>query len=91
MFGSCHHDTGVYTKSHAPIVVRWKGRGREVSLPSIERLRDGDPMSERVVEQIALGVSTRRYERSLEPMDESIETRGASKSNASRALIDATT
>ena len=44
-------------------------------------------MSERVVEQIALGVSTRGYERSLEPVDESIETRGASKSNASRALI----
>jgi hypothetical protein len=48
-------------------------------------------MTERVVEQIALGVSTRGYERSLEPVDESIETRGASKSNASRALIDATT
>ncbi len=48
-------------------------------------------MSDRVVEQIALGVSTRGYERSLEPVDESIETRGASKSNASRALIDATT
>ena len=63
----------------------------EVALPSIEALRDGDPMSERVVEQIALGVSTRGYERSLEPVDESIETRGASKSNASRALIDATT
>jgi transposase-like protein len=48
-------------------------------------------MSDRVVEQIALGVSTRGYERSLEPVDESIKTRGASKSNASRALIDATT
>ncbi len=50
-----------------------------------------DSMTDRVVEQIALGVSTRGYERSLEPVDESIETRGASKSNASRALIDATT
>jgi transposase-like protein len=68
-----------------------QGRGKEVVLPSIEALRDGDPMSERVVEQIALGVSTRGYERSLEPVDEMIETRGASKSNASRALIDATT
>jgi transposase-like protein len=48
-------------------------------------------MSDRVVEQIALGVSTRGYERSLDAVDESIETRGASKSNASRALIDATT
>jgi hypothetical protein len=59
-------------------------------LPSIEALRDGDPMTERVAEQIALGVSTRGYGRSLEPVDATIEARGASKSNASRALIDAT-
>jgi putative transposase len=76
---------------HPRVRARGKGPGREVTLPSLERLRDGDPMSDRVVEQIALGVSTRGYERSLEPVDESIETRGASKSNASRALIDATT
>ena len=71
--------------------VRGKGRGAEVTLPSIDALRDGDPMTERVAEQIALGVSTRGYAKSLEPVDASIETRGASKSNASRALIDATT
>ena len=71
--------------------VRGKGRGGEVTLPSIEALRNGDPMTERVAEQIALGVSTRGYQRSLEPVDPSIETGGASKSNASRALIDATT
>lgn len=35
--------------------------------------------------------STRGYERSLEPIDESVEARGTSKSNASRALIEATT
>jgi transposase-like protein len=68
-----------------------KGRAAEVTLPSIEALRDGDPMTERVAEQITLGVSTRGDKRSLEPVDPSIETRGASKSNASRALIDATT
>ena len=62
-----------------------------MTLPSIEALRDGDPMTDRVAEQIALGVSTRGYAQSLEPVDASIETRGASKSNASRALIDATT
>lgn len=71
--------------------VRGKGRGAEVTLPSIDALRDGDPMTERVAEQIALGVSTRGYAKSLEPVDPSIETRGASKSNASRTLIDATT
>jgi hypothetical protein len=100
--GRTHHHWGTGTTPvsfggrhvslpHPRVRARGKGRGREVSLPSIERLRDGDPMSERVVEQIALGVSTRGYERSLERVDESIETRGASKSNASRALIDATT
>jgi transposase-like protein len=77
--------------AHPRVRARGKGRGKEVVLPSIEALREGDPMSERVAEQIALGVSTRGYERSLERVDESIETRGASKSNASRALIDATT
>jgi putative transposase len=100
--GRTHHHWGTGTTPvsfggrhvslpHPRVRARGKGRGREVALPSIEALRDGDPMTERVVEQIALGVSTRGYERSLEPVDESIETRGASKSNASRALIDATT
>ena len=77
--------------AHPRVRARGKGRGNEVVLPSIEALRDGDPMTERVAEQIALGVSTRGYERSLEAVDATIEARGASKSNASRALIDATT
>ena len=64
---------------HPRVRARGKGAGREVTLPNVERLRDGDPMSDRVVEQIALGVSTRGYERSLEPVDESIETRGAAQ------------
>jgi putative transposase len=100
--GRTHHHWGTGTTPvcfggrnvslpHPRVRTRGKGAGREVALPSIEALRDGDPMSDRVVEQIALGVSTRGYERSLEPIDESIETRGASKSNASRALIDVTT
>jgi hypothetical protein len=46
---------------------RGKGRGAEVTLPTIETLRDGDPMTDRVAEQIALGVSTRGYAKSLEP------------------------
>jgi transposase-like protein len=69
---------------------RGKGKGREVTLPSIDALREGDPLSARVAEQIVLGVSTRGYERSLEPVDESLDARGASKSNASRALIENT-
>ena len=99
--GRTHHHWGTGTTPvsfggrhvslpHPRVRERGKRKGAEVTLPSIEALRHGDPMSARVVEQIALGISTRGYERSLEPTDESIEARGASKSNASRALIDAT-
>jgi putative transposase len=63
-----------------------KGRS-EVELPSIEALRDADPMSARVAEQIALGVSTRGYDRSLEEVDATVDAHGTSKSNVSRALI----
>jgi putative transposase len=71
--------------------VRARGKGKkEVELPTIEALREGDPLSARVAEQILVGVSTRGYERSLEPIDPALGGRGASKSNASRALIDAT-
>jgi Transposase, Mutator family len=100
--GRTHHHWGMGTTPvgfggrhvslpYSRVRARGKGRGGEVSLPSIEALREGDPMTERVAEQIALGVSTRGYGQSLEPVDASIETRGTSKSNASRALIDATT
>lgn len=73
--------------------VRIRGRGaqKEVELPTIEALREGDPLSARVAEQIVVGVSTRGYERSLEPLEPEFDARGASKSNASRALVDATT
>jgi len=100
--GRTHHHWGTGTTPvsfggrhvslpHPRVRERGKRKAAEVTLPSIEALRNGDPMSARVAEQIALGVSTRGYERSLEPADESIDTRGTSKSNASRALIDATT
>src|SRR5262245_21738391 len=45
--------------------------GGEVELPSVSRFRRIDPLTERVVNQMLLGVSTRRYERSLEPVVES--------------------
>jgi hypothetical protein len=100
--GRTHHHWGTTTASvcfggrqvslpHPRVRERGKCKAAEVTLPSIEALRRGDPMSARVAEQIAAGVSTRGYARSLEPVDPSIETRGTSKSNASRAPIDATT
>ena len=41
--------------------------------------------------RLVAGVSTRGCGRSLEPLDESLESRGESKSNASRALLEKTT
>jgi putative transposase len=70
--------------------VRRKGGG-EVELPSVAAFRDADPMPARVAEQVVLGVSTRGYARSLEPVDPELAPRGAGKSSASRALIDKTT
>jgi putative transposase len=72
--------------------VRRKGKGgKEVELPSVATARATDPMPAHVAEQVVVGVSTRGYGRSLEPLDESLESRGESKSNASRALIEKTT
>ena len=71
--------------------VRSKGKGgKEVELPSIAAARETDPMPAHVTEQIVAGVSTRGYGRALEPVDESIETRGESKSQVSRVLIEST-
>ncbi len=64
--------------------------GREVTLPRIEQLRQVDPVCERVIEQILLGVSTRGYGKSLERLPEGIRSRGTSKSAASRHVVERT-
>lgn len=61
--------------------------GREVPLPSVRRFRAEDPLPERVVEQILLGVSTRGYASSLGPAPPGVKERGTSKSAASRHLV----
>jgi transposase-like protein len=67
--------------------VRSKG-GKEVSLPSVKRFQAEDPLAERVVSQILLGVSTRGYEASLEAPPPGVTSRGTSKSSASRHLVE---
>jgi transposase-like protein len=64
--------------------------GGEVELPSVRRFRLTDPLSQRMVNQMLLGVSTRRYERSLEPVPPSLKSRGTSKSAVSRAFVATT-
>jgi len=66
------------------------GRRQELALPAVEHFKALDPLPERVVNQILLGVSTRGYEASLEPGPTRLPSRGASKSSASRQLIKRT-
>lgn len=64
--------------------------GGEVTLPAWEAFRDTDPLDERMVEQVLCGVSTRKYERSLEPLDQGRKAIGVKKSSVSRRFIRAT-
>lgn len=64
--------------------------GREIELPSWRAFADEDPLHERAVEQMLVGVSTRSYARSLEPVPDEIVARGTSKSAVSRRFVAAT-
>jgi transposase-like protein len=61
--------------------------GGEVRLPTYEAFRGGDPLRERAVEQMLVGVATRKYGRSLEALPASVTTRGTSKSAVSRRFV----
>lgn len=61
--------------------------GEEVTLPSWEEFQRMDPLDQRVVEQILCGVSTRGYERSLEPLDQDRKAIGVKRSSVSRRLV----
>ena len=64
--------------------------GQEVELESWEHFADEDPLDERAMEQMTIGVSTRKYDRSLERSGDEISTRGTSKSAVSRRFIKGT-
>jgi putative transposase len=61
--------------------------GSEVSLPSWERYSREDPLDERAVEQMVVGVSTRKYARGLEPLPPGLESHGVSRSSVSRRFV----
>ena len=61
--------------------------GQEATLPSVRRLREEDPLPERVLNQVLLGVSMRGYGASLEALPPGVTGRGTSKSAASRQLV----
>ena len=62
-------------------------KGREVELPTWKTFSEEDPLNERAVEQMLVGVSTRGYARSLEPLDEEHESIGVSRSSVSRRFV----
>ena len=61
--------------------------GREVARPSVAAFTDTDPLNRRVVEQMLIGVATRQYDRSLEPLGADVRTHGTSKSAVSRRFV----
>lgn len=69
---------------------RVRRNGTEVSLPSWEEFADEDPLNERTVEQMLVGVSTRNYDRSVEELPDELDPHGASHSAASRRFVDMT-
>jgi hypothetical protein len=61
--------------------------GHELSLPSWRAWSARDPLDERAFEQMVVGVSTRRYARSLEPLPQEVAVHGISKSTVSERFV----
>jgi putative transposase len=61
--------------------------GAEVVLPTFQLMASEDPLNRRIVEQMLVGVATRQYARSLEPLPATMPTRGTSKSTVSRRFV----
>ena len=85
-----------YRTGHTPSQVVLGGRkvairrprarraGEEVPLPTARAFANADPLNRRVVDQMLIGVATRQYARSLEPLGADVTTRGTSKPRAVR-------
>jgi transposase-like protein len=66
---------------------RVRAKGAEVPLPTFQLMASEDPLNRRVVEQMLVGVATRQYARSLEPLPSTMPARGTSKSAVSRRFV----
>jgi putative transposase len=66
---------------------RVRAGGREVPLPTFTAFTQTEPLTRRTVEQMVIGVATRRYERSLDPLPPGVRSRSTSKSAVSRRFI----
>ncbi len=63
----------------------------EIALPTFQTMAATDPLDRRGVEQMLVGVATRQYARSLEPLGPEMKSRGTSKSAVSRRFVARTT
>jgi len=61
--------------------------GHEVALPSFTYAAGRDPLDARTLEAIAIGVTTRKYRRGLDPLPEGTRERAVSKSSVSRRFV----
>jgi transposase-like protein len=61
--------------------------GGEMALPTWQDITREDPLEERAVEQMLVGVSTRGYQRSLEPLPAEVESLAVSRSSVSRRFV----
>jgi putative transposase len=66
---------------------RVRSAAGEVPLPTFETMAHTDPLDRRIVEQMLVGVATRQYGRSLEPLAADVKSRGTSKSAVSRRFV----
>ena len=61
--------------------------GEELILPSFAYASARDPLDARTLEAIAVGVTTRKYRRALEPLPPEVTERAVSKSAVSRRFV----
>jgi putative transposase len=61
--------------------------GHELELPSFAYAAGRDPLDARTLEAIAIGVTTRKYHRALDPLPTGTRERAVSKSSVSRRFV----
>jgi putative transposase len=61
--------------------------GKELPLPSFAYASAQDPLDAYTLESIAVGVATRKYHRSLDPLPAGVSERAVSKSAVSRRFV----
>ncbi len=61
--------------------------GQELDLPSFAYAAGRDPLDARTLEAIAIGITTRKYRRALDPLPAGIRERAVAKSSVSRRFV----